>query len=289
MKIVSVMTTNARGGAEFAAVALLDALAARGHETVMLSDQRGIGRDTAVAGAADRARAEAVAGRAGARSAHGAAAARAAAARAARRGALRRAARALQEGAAAGRRCCRARCAPRLAWAEWGPVPFPLRRGLPRRSTGAPRGASHAVLAVSAGTRESVIEVGVPRSEVTVVPNVVAHRRDRLRRRGRRDGCAASWGSPTTHSSSAASRASSRRSATTSSIDARLSPPTRPRRAPGARRRRRDGGRPARARRAARRPRPLPPDARRATSPACCRPATSRSSAPRRPRGRRAR
>src|SRR3954453_23299005 len=48
MKIVSVMTTTSRGGAEFAAVELLDALAARGHETVLLSDQPGIGRDTRV-------------------------------------------------------------------------------------------------------------------------------------------------------------------------------------------------------------------------------------------------
>ena len=46
MKIVSVMTTSSRGGAEYAAISLLDALAARGHETVMLSDQRGVVRDT---------------------------------------------------------------------------------------------------------------------------------------------------------------------------------------------------------------------------------------------------
>jgi hypothetical protein len=32
MKIVSLMTTSAPGGAEFAAVELLDALARRGHE-----------------------------------------------------------------------------------------------------------------------------------------------------------------------------------------------------------------------------------------------------------------
>ena len=41
VKIVSVMTTDAAGGAEFAAVEMLDALAERGHEVVMLSDQRG--------------------------------------------------------------------------------------------------------------------------------------------------------------------------------------------------------------------------------------------------------
>ncbi len=48
MKIVSVMTTSSAGGAEFAAVEMLDALAARGHDVVLLSDLPGIERDTAV-------------------------------------------------------------------------------------------------------------------------------------------------------------------------------------------------------------------------------------------------
>ncbi len=48
MRIVSVMTGAQRGGAEFAAVELLDALIERGHEAVMLSDWEGIGRDTRV-------------------------------------------------------------------------------------------------------------------------------------------------------------------------------------------------------------------------------------------------
>ena len=48
MKVVSVMTTSSRGGAEFAAVEMLDALVDRGHEAVMLSDQPLIGRNTRV-------------------------------------------------------------------------------------------------------------------------------------------------------------------------------------------------------------------------------------------------
>src|SRR3954447_20839660 len=48
MKIVSVLTTASAGGAEFAAIQMLDALAARGHETVMLSNVRGIVRSTRV-------------------------------------------------------------------------------------------------------------------------------------------------------------------------------------------------------------------------------------------------
>ena len=38
MKIVSVMTTDSSGGAEFAAMEMLEALRQRGHETVMLTD-----------------------------------------------------------------------------------------------------------------------------------------------------------------------------------------------------------------------------------------------------------
>ena len=49
MKIVSVMTTSSAGGAEFAAVEMLDALSARGHDVVLLSDMPGIERDTSVA------------------------------------------------------------------------------------------------------------------------------------------------------------------------------------------------------------------------------------------------
>src|ERR1700730_3763987 len=42
MKVVSVMTSDARGGGEYAAVDMLDALAARGHETVLITNQPGL-------------------------------------------------------------------------------------------------------------------------------------------------------------------------------------------------------------------------------------------------------
>ena len=49
MKVVSVMTTESpAGGAEFAAVEMLDALIDRGHDTVMLTNQPGLGRDRRV-------------------------------------------------------------------------------------------------------------------------------------------------------------------------------------------------------------------------------------------------
>jgi len=57
-------------------------------------------------------------------------------------------------------------------WAEWGPVPFPLRRGLPRRAyLFAARRASLA-MAISEGTRRSLEEVGVA-TRTVVVPNVL--------------------------------------------------------------------------------------------------------------------
>ena len=49
MKIVSVMTSEARGGAEYAAVRLLDAVAARGHETVLLTSHPDTADGTRVA------------------------------------------------------------------------------------------------------------------------------------------------------------------------------------------------------------------------------------------------
>ena len=48
VKIVSVMTTDSSGGAEFAAVEMLEALRQRGHETVMLTDMPKMARDTQV-------------------------------------------------------------------------------------------------------------------------------------------------------------------------------------------------------------------------------------------------
>jgi len=178
VKIVSVMTTDARGGAEFAAVELLDALRSRGHETVMLSDQPDIGRDTGV-----DVRLIDIGPKLSQRSW-----------------------RALT--VRWPQLVMRLRSAlthelpydvlllhykkeqiiapvlpPRLrrtvVWAEWGPVPFPLRRGLPNAvyRTAARRAAL--VMAVSAGTRESVAAVGVPRGKIQVVPN--AMRTDSIR------------------------------------------------------------------------------------------------------------
>jgi glycosyltransferase involved in cell wall biosynthesis len=178
MKIASVMTTSALGGAEFAATELLDALVARGHEAVVLTDQPTIARDSPL-----RVRELSI----------GPKLSRASwPALAARWPSLRRRLRlALQdewpydvllvhfkkEQLLAAELPARLR--PRVVWAEWGPVPFPLRRGLPRRLYLRAARTAGAVMAVSEGTMESVAAVGVPRERIHVVPN--AMRTDEIR------------------------------------------------------------------------------------------------------------
>src|SRR3979411_179183 len=60
-----------------------------------------------------------------------------------------------------------------LVWAEWGPVPFPLRRGLPRRMYLAAARRAAVIMAVSPGTKASGCEVGVPAGRVVDLPNAV--------------------------------------------------------------------------------------------------------------------
>jgi glycosyltransferase involved in cell wall biosynthesis len=172
MKVVSVMTTSSRGGAEFAAVEMLDALIDRGHEAVMLTDQPLIGRDTRVT-----VRPIAIGPKLSRKSYLGLA--------------LRwlyyvrRLQVALEhewpydvllvhykkEQLMA--RWLRRRLRATLVWAEWGPVPFQLRRGLPRRMYLRAARDAATVMAVSEGTKDSACAVGVPVEKVEVVPNVL--------------------------------------------------------------------------------------------------------------------
>jgi glycosyltransferase involved in cell wall biosynthesis len=178
MKIVSVMTTDSSGGAEFAAVEMLEALRQRGHETVMLTDMSQIGRDTQV-----DVQSIALGPKLSKRSWVGLA--------------LRWPLLSMRL-----RRALRAqapydvlmvhykkeqllmltlpgRLRGTLVWAEWGPVPFPLRRGIPRRAYLAAGKRAALVLAISQGTRHSVAEVGVEEDKLIVVPNVL--RADEIR------------------------------------------------------------------------------------------------------------
>jgi glycosyltransferase involved in cell wall biosynthesis len=172
MKIVSVMTTSSRGGAEFAAVEMLDALIDRGHETVMLTDQPRIGRDTRVLVRPIEI-----------------------GAKLSKTSYLRLTARwfpyvrRLQEALEREwpydvllvhykKEQLMARWLPEhlratLVWAEWGPIPFPLRRGVPRRMYLRAARDAAVIMAVSAGTKESLSAVGVPGERIEVVPNVL--------------------------------------------------------------------------------------------------------------------
>jgi glycosyltransferase involved in cell wall biosynthesis len=184
VKIVSVMTTDSSGGAEFAAVEMLEALRQRGHETVMLTDMPGMARDTEV-----QVRPVAIGPKLSTTSWISLAL----------RWPL------LIKGLAASLRKeapyeillvhykkeqLLARMLPKalrrtVVWCEWGPVPFPLRRGLPRRAYLSAAEQVPLVLAISEGTRSSVAEVGVPDAKIVVVPNVLRTEEIRFSSEGR--------------------------------------------------------------------------------------------------------
>ena len=184
VKIVSVMTTDSSGGAEFAAVEMLEALRQRGHETVMLTDVPTIARDTQV-----QVSPISIGPKLSTKSWVGLAlrwpllSAR-----------LRQALRAQapydilmvhykKEQLLAGGLPAALRRT--VVWAEWGPVPFPLRRGLPRKAYLAAAERAALVLAISEGTRRSVAEVGVEQAKIVVVPNVLRAEEIRFSEAGR--------------------------------------------------------------------------------------------------------
>lgn len=184
MKIVSVMTTDSSGGAEFAAVEMLEALRQRGNETVMLTDMTAMARDTQV-----RVRPVSLGPKLSTRSWISLAL---------RWPLLVRAlAKALRAEAPYDillvhykKEQLLVRMLPKalrrtIVWCEWGPVPFPLRRGLPRRAYLAAAEQVPLVLAISEGTRSSVGEVGVLDAKIVVVPNVLRTEEIRFSEEGR--------------------------------------------------------------------------------------------------------
>jgi glycosyltransferase involved in cell wall biosynthesis len=184
MKIVSVMTTDASGGAEFAALEMLEALRQRGHETVMLSDMPGIGRDTGVQVAPIAIGPKLSTG------SWTSLALRWPLLMGRLRSALRAQAPYDVLLVHYKKEQLMARMLPRelrrtVVWAEWGPVPFPLRRGLPRRAYLAAADQAALVMAISAGTLRSVADVGVPERKIVVVPNVLRTEEIRFTQAGR--------------------------------------------------------------------------------------------------------
>lgn len=184
MRIVSVMTGAAPGGAEFAAVELLDALIDRGHEATMLSDSPQIGRETRV---------EVHPLELGPKLS-GSTWPRLALRWRSLRGRLRAALEAeqpydllllhykkeqlLAPGLPAALR-------PQIAWAEWGPVPRQMRQGPGRRAYARASREVGPVLAISDGTRRSAIDAGVDAAKVTVLPNAMRTEEIRFSEDGR--------------------------------------------------------------------------------------------------------
>jgi glycosyltransferase involved in cell wall biosynthesis len=172
MRIVSVMTSGVRGGAEYAAVRLLDALAARGHESVLLTSHPDVAEGTRVT-----ARRVDLGPKLAARTWPRLALTAPLLARRLRRELAAEAPYDVlllhfkKEQLLAP--LLPAELRERVAWAEWGPVPAPMRGSLPgwlyRR---AGRDAT-AVLAISEGTRRSVLDAGLPSERVGVVPNAI--------------------------------------------------------------------------------------------------------------------
>lgn len=184
MKIVSVMTSAAQGGAEYAAVDMLDALSARGHDTVLLTDQPGLvdGRDVRSRRVELGPKLSLSTYRALGR----------------RWPQLQRRLRAELERespydvlimhykkeqllAATLPRRLRAQ----LVWAEWGPVPSQMSHGAGRIAYAAASRRASLVLAVSAGTRDSICAAGVAPARVHVVPNAIRVDEDHFSAPGR--------------------------------------------------------------------------------------------------------
>jgi glycosyltransferase involved in cell wall biosynthesis len=187
-RIVSVLTTSERGGAEYANVDMLDALAERGQEVALLTNVPDLAQGTRVpvreldlGPKLSRRTVLSVVLKAPL--------------------IVLRLARALRAERPVGvvvahfkkeQLLCSLlprRLAPAIVWAEWGPVPPAMRSGPARWCYALAARRALRVFAVSEGTRRSVIEAGVPPAKVVVIPNLVdvhavefdAQSRERLR------------------------------------------------------------------------------------------------------------
>ncbi len=171
-RIVSIQTTDERGGAEYANIDLLHALHERGHDVVLLTDMPDLAAGTGVP-----VRAIDIGPKLARRSA-------ALVALQAPR-TLLRLMRALSAERPVGgvllhfkKEQLLCSLLPRvltgeIVWAEWGPVPYPLRKGVGRRCYALAARRASRILAVSEGTRRTILATGVPAAKVKVVPNLV--------------------------------------------------------------------------------------------------------------------
>jgi glycosyltransferase involved in cell wall biosynthesis len=171
-RIVSIQTTSERGGAEYANVDLLAALLARGHDVVLLTNLPGLAVDTDVP-----VRLVSLGPKLGRRTV----------ARLALSAPLilLRLARALHAERPVGvllvhfkkeQLLCSLlprRLTGEIVWAEWGPVPLQMRGGIARRLYALAARRTHRIVAISEGTKRTIVAAGVPEEKVEVVPNLV--------------------------------------------------------------------------------------------------------------------
>jgi glycosyltransferase involved in cell wall biosynthesis len=171
-RIVSIQTTTERGGAEYANVDLLAALVARGHEVVLLTNLPDLAADTGVpvrrielgpklsTRSLWRVLLEAPL-------------------------ILLRIARALRAEQPVGvlllhfkkeQLLCALlprRLTGKIVWAEWGPVPLQMRRGIARWLYAWAARRATKIIAISQGTKSTIVATGVPAEKIQVVPNLV--------------------------------------------------------------------------------------------------------------------
>jgi glycosyltransferase involved in cell wall biosynthesis len=171
-RVVSLQTTNERGGAEYANVDLLETLAARGHEVVLLTNLPELAAGTQLA-VREIDLGPKLSGRSVAQVALLAPVI------------LARLARALYVERPVGtlllhfkkeQLLCSllpSRLTGMIVWAEWGPLPPQMRRGPARWAYALAARRAHSVMAISQGTMRTVVEAGVPASRVELVPSVV--------------------------------------------------------------------------------------------------------------------
>ena len=171
-RIVSIQTTHERGGAEYANVDLMAALRARGHDVVLATDLPAMAQEAGI-----RVRPVALGPKLG---------------RTTVRSLVRstprilfRLARALHAERPVAvtllhfkkeQLLCALlprRLTGRIVWAEWGPVPEQMRDGVPGLLYRLASRRAARILAVSEGTRESIIAVGVAPERVEVVANLM--------------------------------------------------------------------------------------------------------------------
>jgi glycosyltransferase involved in cell wall biosynthesis len=175
LHVVSAMTSGTKGGAEYASVGMLDALARRGMDATLLTNMPELAVGSSVR--AERVDLGPKLGR-----------------RTVAHIALRGAAYLRRLRAALRREAERAPIdvflphfkkeqlmsallprplAPGIVWAEWGELPNEFRRGPARLAYVLASRRAQAIVAVSDNARRSLLDIGIPASKVAIVPNIV--------------------------------------------------------------------------------------------------------------------